>query len=156
MPVRKNPIRDPRYVLELISRNSRARFMCVTHLTTNNFERSRFSSFPRLNNGTFPGSHCQPDRFSHIACRHQSFCLYCQETLPHKLSKPNEYNVHTSFILEKGKNIKNNPINNNCLHHVMIRTAKGARRTYFRNNNENCNKQSVWQTMLLSARRRRL
>lgn len=34
----------------------------------------------------------------------------------------------------------------------MIRTAKGARRTYFRNNNENCNKQSVWQTMLFSVR----
>lgn len=81
--------------------------------------------------------HCQSDCFSHIACRHLSFCSYCQEKLPHKLSEPNEYNFHTSFILEKEKrDIKNNPINNNCLHYVMIRTAKGARRTYFRNNNE--------------------
>lgn len=64
--------------------------------------------------------------------------------------------VHPSYWRKEKRDIKNNPINNNCLHHVMIRTAKGARRTYFRNNNENCNKQSVWQMMLFSTRLRRL
>lgn len=75
--------------------------------------------------------HSQPDRFSHIACRHLSLCSYCQETLSHKLSKPNEYSVHTSFILEKGKkrDVENNLINNYCLHHVMIRIARGTLET---------------------------
>lgn len=56
--------------------------------------------------------------------------------------------IHPSYWRKGKRDIKNNPINNNCLHRVMIRTAKGARRTYFSNNNENCNKQSVWRTML--------
>lgn len=56
--------------------------------------------------------------------------------------------IHPSYWREEKRDIKMNPINNNCLHRVMRRTAKRSRRTYFRNNNENCNKQSVWRTML--------
>lgn len=103
----ENPIRDPRYVLELISRNSGALlfFSCALHIWL-----KTMSKHPGFLPFWFEQwdffwlwMHCQSDCFSHIACRHLSFCSYCQEKLPHKLSEPNEYNFHTSFILEKEK-----------------------------------------------------
>lgn len=135
--------------------------MCATHLTISNVETSRFSSIPRLNNGTvlfffhfWLATHCQPDRFSHIARGHPSLCSYCQETLPHKLSKPNEQRfLHPSYWRKEKRDIKNNPINNNCLHHVVIRTAKGERRNkLLETTMKTCHKQSAWQTTLSSTR----
>lgn len=89
--------------------------------------------------------HCQSDCFCHIACRHLSCCSHCQETLPRKLSKPNEYNVHTSFILEKKRekrDIKNNPINNNFFTACRDKNNKASKE----------NIETVLQTMLSSLR----
>lgn len=142
--VKPNKEPDQRYVLE---RLSGALFSVCETFHYKQCWNIQVCFHPYLNNGTFfcfcffflaPNALPARSLWPHSPETSAFLQLLPSDALS-QLSKSNEHNIDTSFTLEKEKkgktDIRNNPINNNCLLHVVTGTANWARRSYFLNFN---------------------